>query len=72
MFFRTFKQLLGCGHLLSGKHNGVEIQAYWVTAILAERKSQATKSAMGAGAKIREKRQKIGKTSSREKLGSLR
>ncbi|MFM8734601.1 MAG: transposase, partial [Pirellulales bacterium] len=28
MFFRTFKQLLGCRHLLSGKHNGVEIQAY--------------------------------------------
>lgn len=28
MFFRTFKQLLGCRHLLSDKHNGVEIQAY--------------------------------------------
>jgi hypothetical protein len=28
MFFRTFKQLLGCKHLFSGKHNGVEIQAY--------------------------------------------
>lgn len=28
MFFRTFKQLLGCRHLLSGKHNGVEVQAY--------------------------------------------
>ncbi len=28
MFFRTFKQLLGCGHLFSDKHNGVEIQAY--------------------------------------------
>jgi len=28
MFFRTFKQLLGCRHLLSNKHNGVEIQAY--------------------------------------------
>ena len=26
--FRTFKQLLGCGHLFSDKHNGVEIQAY--------------------------------------------
>jgi hypothetical protein len=28
MFFRTFKQLLGCKHLFSTKHNGVEIQAY--------------------------------------------
>jgi hypothetical protein len=28
MFFRTFKQMLGCKHLLSDKHNGVEIQAY--------------------------------------------
>jgi IS4 transposase len=28
MFFRTFKQLLGYVHLLSGKHNGAEIQAY--------------------------------------------
>ena len=28
MFFRTFKQLLGCKHLFSDKHNGVEIQAY--------------------------------------------
>ena len=28
MFFRTFKQLLGCRHLFSDKHNGVEIQAY--------------------------------------------
>jgi len=28
MFFRTFKQLLGCGHLFSDKHNGVEVQAY--------------------------------------------
>ena len=28
MFFRTFKQLLGCRHLLSDKHNGIEIQAY--------------------------------------------
>jgi len=28
MFFRTFKQLLGCRHLLSNKHNGLEIQAY--------------------------------------------
>jgi IS4 transposase len=28
MFFRTFKQLLGCGHLFSDKHNDVEIQAY--------------------------------------------
>jgi len=27
MFFRTFKQLLGCKHLFSDKHNGVEIQA---------------------------------------------
>ena len=27
MFFRTFKQLLGCRHLFSDKHNGVEIQA---------------------------------------------
>ncbi len=30
MFFRTFKQLLGCKHLVSDKHNGVEIQAYCV------------------------------------------
>lgn len=28
MFFRLFKQLLGCRHLISDKHNGVEIQAY--------------------------------------------
>jgi hypothetical protein len=28
MFFRTFKQLLGCRHLFSDNHNGVEIQAY--------------------------------------------
>ncbi|MFM8495877.1 MAG: IS4 family transposase [Planctomycetia bacterium] len=28
MFFRTFKQLLGCKHLISDKHNGIEIQAY--------------------------------------------
>jgi len=28
MFFRTFKQLLGCRHLFSCDHNGVEIQAY--------------------------------------------
>lgn len=28
MFFRTFKQMLGCKHLFSDKHNGVEIQAY--------------------------------------------
>ncbi|MBI1314509.1 transposase [bacterium] len=28
LFFRMFKQLLGCRHLLSTKHNGVEIQAY--------------------------------------------
>ncbi|MCE9630808.1 MAG: transposase [Planctomycetia bacterium] len=28
MFFRTFKQLFGCGHLFSNKHNGVESQAY--------------------------------------------
>jgi len=28
MFFRTFKQLLGCRHLLSGKHSGMEIPAY--------------------------------------------
>ena len=28
MFFRTFKQLLGCRHLFSGDQNGVEIQAY--------------------------------------------
>jgi len=27
-FFRTFKQLLGCRHLLSTKTNGVEIQVY--------------------------------------------
>ena len=28
MFFRTFKQLLGCKHPFSDNHNGVEIQAY--------------------------------------------
>lgn len=28
LFFRMFKQLLGCRHLLSTKHHGVEIQAY--------------------------------------------
>lgn len=28
LFFRMFKQLLGCRHLLSTKRNGVEIQAY--------------------------------------------
>ncbi len=28
LFFRTFKQLLGCRHLLSHKQNGVEIQVY--------------------------------------------
>jgi len=28
MFFRTFKQMLGCINLFSDKHNGVEIQAY--------------------------------------------
>jgi hypothetical protein len=28
MFFRAFKRLLGCLHLLSDKHNGVEIRAY--------------------------------------------
>lgn len=28
LFFRMFKQLLGCRHLLSTKKNGVEIQAY--------------------------------------------
>ena len=28
LFFRMFKQLLGCRHLLSTKENGVEIQAY--------------------------------------------
>ena len=27
MFFRTFKQLLGCRHLFSDDHRGVEIQA---------------------------------------------
>ena len=27
MFFRTFKQLLGCRHLFCCDHNGVEIQA---------------------------------------------
>jgi hypothetical protein len=27
MFFRTFKQILGCRHLFSCNHNGVEIQA---------------------------------------------
>ncbi len=33
LFFRMFKQLLGCRHLLSAKQNGVEIQAY--SAIIA-------------------------------------
>ena len=28
LFFRMFKGLLGCSHLLSTKQNGVEIQAY--------------------------------------------
>ena len=28
LFFRMFKQLLGCRHLLSTKQNGVELQAY--------------------------------------------
>jgi len=28
LFFRMFKQLLGCRHLLSTKENGIEIQAY--------------------------------------------
>ena len=34
MFFRTFKQLLGCRHLLSDKHNGVEIPASCAMKIL--------------------------------------
>jgi IS4 transposase len=33
VFFRMFKQLLGCRHLLSTKQNGVEIQIY--TALIA-------------------------------------
>lgn len=33
LFFRMFKQLLGCRHLLSTKQNGVELQAY--SAIIA-------------------------------------
>ena len=28
IFFRTFKQLLGCRHLLSHSQNGIEIQTY--------------------------------------------
>ena len=28
IFFRFFKQILGCRHLLSHKHKGIEIQAY--------------------------------------------
>ncbi|MBM4011032.1 MAG: hypothetical protein FJ286_06590 [Planctomycetes bacterium] len=28
MFFRTFKELLGCRHLFSCDHNGVEIRAW--------------------------------------------
>lgn len=28
LFFRMFKQLLGCHHLLSTEQNGVEIQTY--------------------------------------------
>ena len=28
LFFRMFKQLLGCRHLLSTKEHGVEIQVY--------------------------------------------
>ena len=47
----------------------VETQAYWVTAVQVARKARAKKSAMGAGEKRREKRKKLGKTSSREKLG---
>jgi len=27
MFFRLFKHILGCRHLISDKHNGAEIQA---------------------------------------------
>jgi len=47
----------------------VETQAYWVTAVLVARKARAKKSAMGAGAKRREKKRNLGKTSSRENLG---
>ena len=47
----------------------VETQAYWVTAVLVARKARAKKSAMGAGAKRREKKKNLGKTSSRENLG---
>jgi len=47
----------------------VETQAYWVTAVIAARKAKAKQSAMGAGAKRRAKRPRLGKTSSREKLG---
>jgi hypothetical protein len=32
-FFRTFKHLLGCRHLLSTRENGIELQTY--AAILA-------------------------------------
>ena len=28
IFFRFFKQILGCRHLLSGSKNGIEIQTY--------------------------------------------
>ena len=47
----------------------LETQAYWVTAMVAARKAKAKQSAMGAGAKRRAKKLRLGKTSSREKLG---
>jgi hypothetical protein len=53
--------------LLTKAH--VETQAYWVTAVIAARKAKAKQSAMGSGAKRRAKRLRLGKTSSREKLG---
>ena len=28
-FFRFFKHVLGCRHLLSHRRNGIEIQTYW-------------------------------------------
>jgi hypothetical protein len=46
-----------------------ETQAYWVTAVIAARNAKAKQSAMGAGAKRRSKQLRLGKTSSREKLG---
>ena len=60
MFFRTFKQLLGCKHLFSDKHNGVEIQASFAMIVCmliliytgenSARAAHALERAMGASA----------------------